>query len=151
MTILGYLDAYVTTYPVSAKVGERPIFDSSYAREITMLNDPLLLRGPDRHALATRNHDGQIRIQLRLHKAWLLHASVMSALVVTASSDAERSETRVLRKPWIAPMIAGGRKRNKQNLGSASNRYIGKQRREEGSNDNPPLTQRVRRDTDPAM
>jgi hypothetical protein len=150
MTILGYLDAYVTNVSRFGKAGPNPIFDSSYAWEEAMPNDPLLLPEPDRHAVATRYHEGQIRIQFKFHKAWLLHARIMSALVITANSEAERSETRALHKPWIAPMTAGGRNRNKQNQGSDAARCIGKQRRE-GNNDNAPLTQRVRLDTDPAM
>jgi hypothetical protein len=78
----------------------------------------------------------------------LLHAAIISTVIVSARSDAERSEIRTFRIPWRTPKIAGRRKRNKQSLDRTSKGNVPKQITE-GSKDNAALTQRVRRETDP--
>ena len=114
----------------------------------SMGHDPVPPSWPDRHAAAARYHAGQISAQLKIHKALLLHAEIISTVIVSARRDAERSEIRAFRIPWRTPKIAGRRKRNKQSLDRVSKRNVPKQITE-GSKDNAALTQRVRRDTNP--
>jgi hypothetical protein len=48
--------------------------------------------GPDCHAAATRNHAGQSNAQLTTHKASLLHAEIISIVMVSAKTEAARNE-----------------------------------------------------------
>ncbi len=77
---------------------------------------PVRLLLADRHAVAATYHGGQINAQLRIHKAPLLQAEIMSAVVVSARREVRRKETRAFRNPRRTPKIAGRRNRNRQAL-----------------------------------
>jgi hypothetical protein len=82
---------------------------------------------PDRHAVATRYHAGQINAQLRIHKALVLLAEIISAVMMSARRDAERSEIRAFCNPLWTPKIAGRRNRNMHGLERDSDGYLHRQ------------------------
>lgn len=104
----------------------------------------------DRHAAATRYHAGRINAQLRIHNALLLHAQIISTVMVSARSDAARNEMWAWRTPQRTPKIPGRRNRNRQSLGSDWEGYICRERTD-GMTDNIALAQRVRREIDPTI
>ena len=69
---------------------------------------PVRLFGPDCHAAATRYHAGQSKAQLTTHKASLLHAEIISTVVVSAKTEAARNEMGAPCHPRRTPRIAGG-------------------------------------------
>src|ERR1700741_1551476 len=113
-----------------------------------MRQDSVLPSWPDFRAVATKYHTGQISAQLRIHKASLLHAKIISAVVVTARRNAELREIRGFRNLWRTPKIAGKRKRNGQSLGRNSKGKAAKQNTQ-GNTQKAALTHRVRRESAP--
>ena len=99
---------------------------------------------PDRQAAAAKYHAGHNNAQLRTHKAWLLHAEIISTVMVRAKIEAARNEMREPRHPRRTPKIAGGRNRNKHSLGTTIH-----MKHKEGRAERAALTQTVRRETDP--
>jgi anti-sigma factor RsiW len=69
--------------------------------------------GPDCHAAATMYHAGQSNAQLTTHKASLLHAEIISTVMVSAKTEAAPNETGAPCHPRRAPKIAGGRNNKK--------------------------------------
>jgi hypothetical protein len=107
---------------------------------------PVRLFGPDCHAAATRYHAGQSNAQLTTHKASLLHAEIISTVVVSAKTEAARNEIGAPCHPRRTPQIAGGR--NNKKLGPAKGKHRKKQ---QGRTDRTALAQRVRREAVPTM
>jgi hypothetical protein len=103
----------------------------------------------DRHAIAAKYHEGQISAQLRVHKAPLLQAEIMSTVVMSARREAERREIPALLIPTRTPKTAGRRNRNKQAFRGVADGTI--QRQPMGRSDSAALAQSVRREIDPTM
>src|SRR5258708_11308172 len=70
---------------------------------------------PDRQAPTTKCHAGQSNAQLAVHKALLVHAEIISTVIVSAKTEAARNEMREPRHPRQAPKIAGGRNIKRHN------------------------------------
>jgi hypothetical protein len=102
------------------------------------------------NAIATRYQAREIKIQLRSHKAWLLHAEIITTVVVSARRKDGRSEMRMFSRPRRAPNIAGKRNRNKHTLERGSNGCM-HIKKAAGTTDNALLTHKVRREIDPTM
>ena len=103
----------------------------------------------DRHAIAAKYQEGRINAQFRVHKAPLLQAEIMSAVVASARREAEQREIPALLIPTRTPKTAGRRNRNKQALSGVADGTI--QRHPMGRNDSAALAQSVRREIDPTM
>lgn len=114
-----------------------------------MGHSPVRLLLADRHAMTAKYHGGQINAQLRIHKAPLLQAEIMSTVVVSARREAEQREIRAFRDPRRTPKTAGRRNVNRQALKRMPAGTI--QRQPEGNTDNAALAQIVRREIDPTM
>src|ERR1700728_252516 len=99
---------------------------------------------PDRQAAAAKYQAGHKSAQLRTHKAWLVHAEIISTVMVSAKIEAARNEIREPCHPRRTPKIAGGRNSKKHVL------EMGIQRKDQvGRADRATLAQRVRREVDP--
>jgi hypothetical protein len=81
---------------------------------------------------------------LAAHKALLLHAEIISIVIVSAKTVAVRNGIREPCHPRHTPKIAGGRNRKKQNQRLDIHR-----KSKEGTVARTTLAHRVRRETDP--
>jgi hypothetical protein len=81
---------------------------------------------------------------LAVHKASLLHAEIISTVIVSAKTEVARNEIREPCHPRRTPKIAGGRNRKKHNHQPDMHRTS-----KAGTAARTTLAHRVRRETDP--
>src|SRR5258708_3979166 len=99
-------------------------------------------------AVATMYHAGQTSVQFRAHTPRLFVGRMVNAVIAIARKIAKVRLSRVNRRAWRTPQIAGRRKRNRQSLEREGSLNRTKQNKH-GKQDDAILTQSVFRDIDP--